>query len=148
MLRRLAAGTHGRRPMNAMQALIGFTAWTLLLVLTVFAYRGARFLGGTPINHWPRARKPDDDAPLVRRIEDAHANCLENLPVFAVIVLVAAALGKLQAVDALAPWVLYARIGQSVAHMWGVGSLQVLVRASFWAAQLLLFVWMSIRLVT
>jgi uncharacterized MAPEG superfamily protein len=133
--------------MDAMQALIGFTAWTLLLVLVVFAYRGARFLGGTPINHWPRARKPEDDAPLVRRIEDAHANCLENLPIFAVIVLAAAALGRLPAVDALAPWVLYARIAQSAAHLWGVGSLQVLVRAGFWAVQLVLFVWMLFRLV-
>ena len=133
--------------MNAMQALIGFTAWTLLLVLAVFAYRGLRFVTGTPINHWPRARKPDDDAPLVRRIEDAHANCLENLPVFAVIVLAAAVLGRLPAVDALAPWVLYARIGQSAAHLWGVGPLQVLVRAGFWAAQLALFVWMLLRLV-
>jgi len=132
--------------MNAMQALLGFTAWTLLLVLAVFVYRGLRFVGGTPINHWPRGRKPDDDAPLVRRIEDAHANCLENLPIFAVIVLAGAALGRLPAVDALAPWVLYARIGQSAAHLWGVAPLQVLVRAGFWAVQLALFVWMSARL--
>ena len=87
-----------------------------------------------------------DDAPLARRIEDAHANCLENLPVFAVIVLTAAALGRLPAVDALAPWVLYARIGQSAAHLWGVAPLQVLVRAGFWAVQLGLFVWMLARL--
>ena len=71
--------------MTALQALIGFTAWTLLLVLLVFAYRGARFLTGKPINSWPRGAKPADDAPLVKRIEDAHANCLENLPLFAVI---------------------------------------------------------------
>ena len=133
--------------MTALQALMGFTAWTLLLVLLVFAYRGGRFLAGTPINSWPRGAKPVDDAPLVQRIEDAHANCLENLPVFAVIVLCAAALGKLDAVDALAPFVLYARIGQSAAHLWGTGPLQVLVRASFWAVQLGLFVWMLFRLV-
>lgn len=132
--------------MNAIQALIGFTAWTLLLVTGVFAYRGARFLAGTPINHWPRSNKPADDAPLVRRIEDAHANCLENLPVFAVLVLAAAALGKPAAVDDLAPWVLYARLAQSAAHLWGVRPLQVLVRASFWAVQLLLFAWMLLRL--
>jgi len=132
--------------MNAMQALLGFTAWTLLLVMGVFAYRGARFLAGTPINHWPRANKPGDDAPLVRRIEDAHANCLENLPVFAVLVLTAAALGRPAAVDDLAPWVLYARLAQSAAHLWGVGSLQVLVRAACWALQWVLFVWMLLRL--
>ena len=133
--------------MTALQALIGFTAWTLLLVLLVFAYRGARFLAGKPINSWPRGAKPADDAALVKRIEDAHANCLENLPVFAVIVLTAAALGNLEAVDPLAGTVLYARIGQSAAHLWGTGRLQVLLRASFWAVQAGLFVWMLIRLV-
>jgi len=133
--------------MTALQALIGFTAWTLLLVLLVFAYRGARFLAGTPINSWPRGAKPADDAPLVKRMEDAHANCLESLPVFAVIVLAAAALGRLDAVDGLAPFVLYARIGQSAAHLWGTGSLQVLVRACFWAVQSLLCAWMLFRLV-
>lgn len=134
--------------MTALQALIGFTAWTLLLVLLVFAYRGARFLAGKPINSWPRGAKPADDAALVKRIEDAHANCLENLPVFAVIVLTAAALGNLEAVDPLAGTVLYARIGQSAAHLWGTGRLQVLLRASFWAVQAGLFVWMLIRLVS
>jgi uncharacterized MAPEG superfamily protein len=133
--------------MTAIQALLGFAAWTLLLVLLVFAYRGGRFLAGTPINSWPRSGRQVDDAPLVQRLEAAHANCLENLPLFAVIVLSAAALGKLEAVNAVAPFVLYARVGQSAAHLWGSGPLQVLVRASFWALQLVLFVWMLFKLV-
>ncbi|HQY76410.1 MAG TPA: MAPEG family protein [Rhodoferax sp.] len=128
--------------MTAVQALLGFAAWTLLLVTGVFLYRGLRFVTGTPINHWPRGAKPADDAPLVKRLEDAHANSLENLPIFAVIVLAAAALGKLDAIAALAPWVLYARVGQSMAHLSGVGVLQVLVRATFWSVQLALFFWM------
>jgi len=132
--------------MSPLYALLGFAAWTLLLVIAVFLYRGMRFLGGTPINHWPRAAKPGDDAALVRRIEDAHANCLENLPIFAVIVLVAASIGRLDAIKSLAPYVLYARIGQSAAHLSGVGQVNVLVRATFWAAQLVLFVWMMANL--
>lgn len=127
-------------------ALLGFTAWTLLLVLAVFAYRGIRFLGGTPINSWPRGVKSSTDAALVTRISDAHANCLENLPLFAVIVLVAGQMGKLEAIAALAPLVLYARIGQSLAHLSGTGTLNVLVRASFWAVQLALFVLMLLKL--
>jgi uncharacterized MAPEG superfamily protein len=132
--------------MTALQALLGFTAWTALLITAVFLYRGVRFLTGTPINHWPRGAKPTDDAPFVKRIEDAHANCLENLPIFAAIVLAAAALGKLDAIAALAPWVLYARIGQSLTHMVGVGQLHVFVRASFWGVQLALFFWMLVLL--
>lgn len=132
--------------MSPLQALLGFAAWTLLLVAGVFLYRGLRFATGTPINHWPRGAKPANDAPLVKRLEDAHANCLENLPVFAVIVLAAAALGRLDAIAPLAPWVLYARVGQSLAHLSGVGRLQVFVRASFWSVQLALFFWMLAKL--
>lgn len=132
--------------MTPIQALLGFAAWTLLLIAGVFLYRGMRFLTGTPINHWPRGNKPADDAPFVKRLEDAHANCLENLPVFAVIVLVAAALGRLADIQALAPWVLYARIGQSLAHLSGTGPVNVFVRASFWSVQLGLFGWMLVKL--
>ena len=132
--------------MTPIQALLGFAAWILLLIAGVFLYRGMRFLTGTPINHWPRGNKPADDAPFVKRLEDAHANCLENLPVFAVIVLVAAALGRLADIQALAPWVLYARIGQSLAHLSGTGPVNVFVRASFWSAQLALFGWMLVKL--
>jgi uncharacterized MAPEG superfamily protein len=132
--------------MTALQTLLGFAAWTLLLIAGVFLYRGMRFLTGTPINHWPRGNKPADDAPFVKRLDDAHANCLENLPVFAVIVLVAAALGRLADIQALAPWVLYARIGQSLAHLSGTGPVNVFVRASFWSVQLALFGWMLVKL--
>mgnify|MGYP001214799306 FL=1 len=132
--------------MTALQALVGFALWTLALIALVFLYRGLRFFTGTPINHWPRGNKPADDAPFVKRLEDAHANCLENLPLFAVIVLVAAAMGRLADIQALAPWVLYARIGQSLAHLSGTGPLNVFVRATFWTVQLALFGWMLVRL--
>ena len=109
-------------------------------------YRGLRFVTGTPINNWPRSAKPANDAALVKRMEDAHANCLENLPVFAVIVLAAAAMGRLESIAALAPFVLYARIGQSIVHLVGVGQAHVLVRATFWSIQLGLFIWMLVKL--
>lgn len=129
--------------MTALQALVGFSLWTLALVTLVFMYRGLRFLKGAPINSWPRGNKPADDAPFVKRVEDAHANCLENLPVFAVIVLAAAAMDKSGTVNTLAPWVLYARIGQSLVHLSGTGAVQVFIRASFWCAQLGLCLWMA-----
>ena len=73
-------------------------------------------------------------------------NRLENLPLFAVIVLVAGQMNKLEAIAALAPLVLYARVGQSLAHLSGTGKLNVLVRATFWAVQLALFVLMLSKL--
>ena len=132
--------------MTAIQALLGFAAWTAVLVLGVFLYRGLRFVTGSPINSWPRGAKPANDAGIVKRLEDAHANCMENLPIFAVIVLAAVAMGRLETIAALAPWVLYARIGQSLTHLTGTGQLQVLVRATFWAVQLGLMLWMLFKL--
>ena len=132
--------------MSPVQALIGFAAWTLILVAAVFLYRGLKFITGTPINSWSRGAKIAIDAPVIKRLEDAHANCLENLPVFAVIVLAAAALGRLDGVAQLAPWVLYARIGQSMIHLSGVGRTQVFIRATFWSIQLGLMLWMAFKL--
>lgn len=132
--------------MTALHALVGFALWTLALVALVFLYRGLRFLKGKPINSWPRGNKPSDDSPFIKRAEDAHANCLENLPVFAVVVLAAVAMDKSGAVNTLAPWVLYARIGQTLAHLSGTGPAHVFVRASFWSVQLGLCLWMAVRL--
>ncbi|MDB5987356.1 MAG: hypothetical protein JWR16_2409 [Nevskia sp.] len=133
--------------MTPITALIGFTAWTLLLVLVVFGYRGIRVLSGTPINAWPRGAALADPA-FVKRVSDAHINCLENLPIFAVIVLSAAALSKLPAIALLAPYVLYARLGQSLTHLIGTSVPLVMIRATFWAIQLVLFVLMFKELLT
>ena len=124
---------------HAVYALILFTGWTFLLVLAVFVYRGLRLLQGTPINSWPRGSKSPGDAALVTRIADAHANCLENLPIFAVLVLSAHALGHTEATNQYAPFVFWARLGQSSAHLIGTSQPLVLVRATFWAVQLVCF---------
>jgi uncharacterized MAPEG superfamily protein len=87
-----------------------------------------------------------DDPALLHRIADAHANCLENLPPFAVLVLVAAAMAKLPDINVLSAGVLYCRIGQSLAHLWGTGSMQVHIRATLWAGQLVLFVMIFAKL--
>jgi len=127
--------------MSAMTALIGFAAWTLALVIFVVLWRGIEMLRGKPANSWGR----DTAIPvpgLVKRAEHAHINALENLPLFAVIVLAATALGKTAAVDAVACWVLYARIAQSLIHLLGVSALLVLGRATFWFVQVGLFIYM------
>ena len=125
--------------MTSMTALLGFTGWTLLMVFLVFSYRGVRLLQGTPINNWPRGKADTGDAAFAKRVSDAHANCLENLPVFAVLVLAAAAMGKDAAIATYAPIVLYARIGQSTAHLIATTKLLVLIRATFWAVQIIMF---------
>ena len=127
--------------MTGMMALIGFAAWTLLLVVLAVGWRVLEVLRGKPANSWTRGAAAETPA-LVKRMEHAHLNCLENLPIFAVIVLAAQAIGKSSVVDAVAAWVLYARIAQSVTHLIGVSHWLVLIRATFYTVQLALFAYL------
>lgn len=127
--------------MLPMQALVGFTAWTLFLVIVVFAWRGFAILfGGRKADSWTRGKVVDNDPAVMARIQNAHLNCLENLPIFAVIVFAAAALNKSSIAVPYAGYVLYARVAQSVTHIIAVNHWMVFVRATFWAIQLVLFV--------
>lgn len=128
----------------SLAGLLGFAAWTLLLVFAVLLYRtGIVFAGRSRANAWTRGLPPPAGEPgLVTRLGHAHQNCLEGLPLFATIVLVASLAGKLHVTDTVAMWVLYARMAQSVTHMIGISHWLVFIRANFFAAQLLLYAYM------
>lgn len=129
---------------STMIALLGFAAWTILLVFAVLLYRtGIVMAGKRPANSWPRGGPlPAGEPALMVRMRDAHQNCLEGLPIFAAIVLVATAAGKLAVTEPLAMFVLYARIAQSVTHLIGTTHWLVFIRASFFSVQLFLYAWM------
>jgi uncharacterized MAPEG superfamily protein len=98
--------------------LLGFATWTaLLLLLTVGIYRWSRiFTGRVAIRNFPADAAGGEE--WYRRATRAHANCIENLPVFGAIVFalhVAQVGGSL--VDALAVIVLVARVCQSLVHV-------------------------------
>lgn len=131
--------------MTSLSALIGFAVWTLLLVVIAVGWRGLDILKGRPADSWTRGRDTPRPA-FISRVEHAHLNCLESLPVFATIVLAAAAMGKGTLTDAYAPIVLYTRIAQSATHMVGVNHLLVLVRAGFFFVQVGLMLWMALSL--
>jgi uncharacterized MAPEG superfamily protein len=126
--------------MTSLQALLGFTGWTLLLVLVIFGWRGIEIvLRGKKADIWTRGSKVDEPA-LITRVQHAHLNCLENLPIFAVIVLAAAAMGKGAVTAPWAAYVLYARVAQTLVHLVGVSHWLVMLRATFWTIQLVLFI--------
>jgi len=98
--------------------LLGFAVWTLLvLVLTVGVYRWALILAGrVPIREW-RA-DGQQGAEWYRRAMRAHANCVENLPVYGAIVVVIIAAGLHDAwLDGLAILLLAARVAHTVVHV-------------------------------
>src|SRR5882672_8935709 len=97
--------------------LLGFAMWTaLLLLFTIGAYRWSRiFSGRVPIRNFPADAAGGEE--WYRRATRAHANCIENLPVFGAIVF-GLYVGKVGSnlVDVLATTILVARILQSLVH--------------------------------
>jgi uncharacterized MAPEG superfamily protein len=124
--------------------LLGFATWTVLLLLfTVGIYRWSRiFTGRVAIRNFPADASGGED--WYKRATRAHANCIENLPVFGVIVLALHA-GNVTStlVDALAVTVLIGRILQSLVHVCFVHTNTVAsVRFTFFFVQFVCFFWL------
>src|SRR5215218_8205992 len=94
--------------------LLGFAAWTLLLLFaTVGVYRWRRILTGRmAISAWRADEQQGSE--WYRRAMRAHMNCVENLPIYTAIVV---ALLAARTVDWLAITILVARICQSTIHL-------------------------------
>jgi uncharacterized MAPEG superfamily protein len=129
--------------------LLGFAAWTvLLLAATVGVYRWTRILSGRASVSSFRADQVEGED-WYRRSMRAHANCLENLPVFGAIVLalyVGAVRGPV--IDVLSVVVLASRVLQSLVHVSHVQTdAFVTVRFSLLSVQLMSFVTLIILVV-
>ena len=124
--------------------LLGFAMWTVLLLLfTIGIYRWSRILSGrVPIQGFPADAIGGEE--WYRRATRAHANCVENLPVFGAIVFalhVANVASTL--VDALAATVLIARILQSLVHVCLVHTDTVAsARFGLYFVQFVCFMWL------
>ena len=128
--------------------LLGFAAWTILLLLgTVGVYRWSRILTGrVPIKDF-RADQIEG-ADWYRRAMRAHANCIENLPIFGAIVLALYA-GEVRgaAVNYLSITVLIARVMQSLVHVSVPQTNAVVsVRFAFFSVQLFCFVLLTVMI--
>ena len=124
--------------------LIGFATWTvLLLIATVGVYRWRRILtGGVAIRSFRADQVEGED--WYKRAMRAHANCVENLPVFGAIVF-GLYVGNVASplVNALAVAVLAARIMQSLVHICFVQTNAVVsLRFAFFSVQIVSFLWL------
>jgi uncharacterized MAPEG superfamily protein len=121
--------------------LLGFATWTLVLLLaTVGVYRWSRILTGrVPIREFRADRVEGED--WYRRAMRAHANCVENLPVFGAIVLAIYVSGVRGAVvDAVSVAIFAARVVQSLVHVCFVQTNPVVsVRFAFFSIQVVGF---------
>jgi uncharacterized MAPEG superfamily protein len=127
-------------------ALAGYAGWMVVLTLALGAYRTSLVLGGKKAAN--AFRTDGSDVPgFGQRLTRARDNCYENLPMFAALALAANLAGKTAGVtDPLAPWLLAARIGQSVTHVVSTSIPTVQIRFAFYLAQIGILLWWTILL--
>ncbi|MBX3603515.1 MAG: MAPEG family protein [Rubrivivax sp.] len=116
-------------------ALTGFIAWTLALLVLMEVVRAKLVLTKeVPANGF----RPDNAnlSPFMQRLARAHANCLEGLPIFGGLMLVALVTGRGAVTDPLALVLLGARIVQSLIHLASVSAPAVTLRFAAFAVQL------------
>jgi uncharacterized MAPEG superfamily protein len=124
--------------------LLGFATWTVLLLMaTVGVYRWSRILTGrVEIRNFRADQVEGDD--WYKRAVRAHANCVENLPVFGAIVF-ALYVGNVTSglVNVLAIAILIARMLQSLVHVCFVQTnTMASIRFAFFAVQIIGFLWL------
>ena len=126
-------------------ALLGFVSWTLFLLVVMEVIRTKLVLAGAvPANGF----NPENSnlSPFMQRLARAHANCLEGLPVFGGLLLIAVVAGKSHVTDPLAYVLLTARIVQSVIHLASTSAAAVTARFTAFAVQLGVAVHWAIKL--
>jgi uncharacterized membrane protein YecN with MAPEG domain len=121
-------------------SLLAFAMWTIaVLALSVGVQRWSLILTGrAELKSFP-GDEPHG-SPFYRRAVRAHANCVENLPVFAAIVIAAEAAGiDTPIFGALAVVIPAARVVQTSVHLASGSNTAVGVRFTFFSIQLIAF---------
>lgn len=131
----------------SLTALCGFALWTMLLVFTL---ANVRLLTSQRTGKALNSFLPDgtDLEGFGARLTRAHLNCVEFLPVFGAVILAAAVAGRSSVTDGLAMIALFARFGQSIAHLVSTAVPAVMLRATLFVVQLLITAWWAVQLIT
>ncbi len=115
--------------------LIAFITWALLLLVLMEVIRSQLVLSGKVVAN---GFTPDNAglSPFMQRLARAHANCVESLPVFGGLLLVAIITGRTAITDPLAYLFLASRVFQSLVHLASTSPTAVTVRFTAFAVQL------------
>ena len=126
-------------------ALLGFTSWTLALLVLMEAIRSKLVLTGEVAAN---GFNPENSnlSPFMQRLARAHANCLEGLPIFCGLMVVAVLAGKASLTDPLAYTLLAARVVQSTIHLASTSSAAVTARFVAFAVQMGIAVYWAFKL--
>jgi uncharacterized MAPEG superfamily protein len=126
-------------------ALLGFTCWALFLLVLMEVIRSKLVLTGAVAAN---GFDPQNSSlsPFMQRLARAHANCVEGLPIFGGLMVVAILAGKTHITDPLAYVFLGARILQSVIHLASTSPAAVTSRFAAFAVQMGIAVYWGIKL--
>ena len=123
-----------------------FISWTLLLLVVMEVLRSHLVVTG-------RSRSNEFDpentnlSPFMQRLARAHANCLEGLPVFGGLLVVALVTGRTGVTDPVAPWLLGARVVQSSIHLASLSVAAVNARFAAFVVQVAIGIYWALALV-
>lgn len=127
-------------------ALLGLVAWSVLLVLLLVNQRGLLVLTGRMKVNAFAADGSNTPSIFGQRLVRAHANCLENLPLQAALLLYAMAAGQTAITDPLAGLLLGARLFQTCMHLISTSALFVWLRFAGFFVQLAILAWWLVKL--
>ena len=116
-------------------ALIGFISWALALLILMETIRSKMVLLREVA---PNGFMPDNAnlSPFMQRLARAHANCVEGLPIFGGLMIVAVAIDKTAITDGLAYVFLGARVIQSIIHLASLSAVAVTLRFTAFSVQM------------
>lgn len=117
--------------------LLGFIGWALFLLVLMESIRSKMVLFKEVA---PNGFNPNNSnlSSFMQRLARAHANCIEGLPIFGGLMVVALITSNAGATDQLAYVFLTARIIQSLIHLASLSPLAVTLRFSAFAVQVII----------
>jgi hypothetical protein len=128
--------------------LLAFAVWTLVVLMAGIGVRRWSLIltGRAQLTDFPADQPHGSTA--YRRAVRAHANCVENLPVYGAVVLTAfAAQANAPIMDTLALVFIAARAGQTLVHVLLVETnTTVLIRFAFFCTQIVAMLWMALEI--
>jgi len=126
-------------------ALTGFISWALLLLVLMEVIRSQLVLRGKVAAN---GFTPDNAglSPFMQRLARAHGNCVEGLPIFGGLLVVAIITDRAAITDPLAYLLLGSRVVQSLIHLASSSPAAATVRFTAFAVQLAIGLYWAFQL--
>lgn len=126
-------------------ALLGFVTWTLLLLVLMEVIRSWLVITGKVAAN---GFNPENSnlSPFMQRLARAHANCIEGLPIYGGLLVIAVLADKTHITDPLAYVLLGARVVQSCIHLASLSPAAVTARFTAFAVQVVIAVYWVVML--